>query len=97
VSTKTNNTGGKPPAYVPAILAFTAGLGLTVMAVSLALGAIQGSAANSGAIGLGFAAGLAAFILGFVGWIGIVQPHKHFDDINVPQDTGGHHESAHHE
>ncbi len=97
MSTENNDTQQKLPAYVPALLAFTAGLGLTLMAVALALGAIQGSTADSGAIGLTFAVGLVLFVLGFAGWIGIVQPHKHFDDINIPQDTGHHAESTHHE
>ena len=97
MSTEDRDTQQKLPAYVPVLLAFTAGLGLTIMAVALALGAIQGSNADGDVIGLTFAVGLALFVLGFAGWIGIVQPHKHFDDINVPADTGHHSESSHHE
>jgi hypothetical protein len=74
-------------------LAFTAGLGFVLMAISLGVGVIQGNAADSGSIGLLFAAGVALFIIGLVGWFAVAQPQKHFDDINVPLYTGHHDES----
>ena len=97
MSNDDRQTEQKLPANVPALLAFTSGLGLTIMAVALALGAVQAVNADSSVIGLTFAFGLALFVLGLAGWFGIVQPHKHFDDINVPQDTGHHSEASRHE
>lgn len=97
MSNEDRQTQQKLPAYVPVLLAFTSGLGLTIMAVALAMGAVQAVSADSSVIGLTFAFGLALFVLGLAGWFGIVQPHKHFDDINVPQDTGHHSEASRHE
>jgi hypothetical protein len=76
-------------------LAMLAGLGVVLMMTALAIGVIQGSAADSSAVGLFFAGGLVLFILGAAGWFAVVQPQKHFDDINIPMDTG-HHGEAHH-
>lgn len=79
---------------IPFGLALTSGTGLVLMMIALAVGVVQGDAANGSVIGLTFASGLALLILGLVGWLAVVQPFKHFDDINVPQYTG-HHEEAH--
>ena len=76
-------------------LALVAGLGFILMMAALSLGVIQGSAADSNAIGLLFAAGLSLFILGAVGWFATTRPDRHFDDINVPQYTG--HQEEHHD
>lgn len=78
-------------------LALLAGGGLTVMMVALAAGMIQGDAADSRAIGLGFATGLALLITGIGGWIAVVQPFKNFDDINVPKEIPHPEEHAAHE
>ncbi len=75
-------------------LALVAGLGFILMMIALGVGVIQGDAADGNAIGLLFAASLALFILGAVGWFTTARPDKHFDDINVPQYTG-HHEEHH--
>lgn len=80
-----------PRISAPLGLSFTAGLGFFTMAVALAVGAIQSNDANSSTIGLAFITGLALFILGVGGWLAVVQPFKHFDNINIPQDTGHHH------
>jgi hypothetical protein len=77
-------------------LAMVAGLGLTVMVIALSIGAIEGANADTSAVGLLFAGGLAVLIVGIVGWFAVVQPHKHFDDIEVPM-YGGHHHEEHHE
>lgn len=76
-------------------LALTAGAGLILMILALAFGVVQGEAADGTIIGLTFAAGLALLIVGIGGWVAVVQPFEHFDDINVPQYTG--HHDAHHE
>ncbi len=81
---------------VPFGLALAAGLGLILMILALAFGAVQGSSANSTVIGVTFAGGLALLIAGIIGWLAAVQPFNHFDDINVPQYTG-HHEEHHEE
>jgi hypothetical protein len=80
--------------HTPAVLAVSlvAGLGVILMVTALAVGAIQGAAADSTVIGLVFAAGLALFLLGFGGWIGLAQPHRHFDDINIPAPDEHHHD-----
>jgi hypothetical protein len=82
----------------PAILglAVLAGLGFILMMIALGMGVIGGADADSSAVGLLFAVGLALFILGAVGWFATARPDRHFDDINVPQYTG-HHEGDHHD
>ncbi len=79
---------------VPFGLALTAGAGLILMILALAFGVIQGDAANSTVTGLTFVGGLALLLIGIAGWLAVVQPFEHFDDINVPQYTG-HHEEHH--
>jgi hypothetical protein len=75
-------------------LSFVTGVGLILMVSALGVGVIQGGLADSNAIGLAFIAGAIMFILGLVAWFSVVQPHKKFDDINVPQYTG-HHDEEH--
>lgn len=75
-------------------LAMTAGLGIILMITALALGVIQGAAADANALGLLLVAGLIVFIVGVAGWVAVVQPHRNFDDINVPKDTGHHAHAA---
>lgn len=75
-------------------LAMLGGTGLTVMMVSLSVGVIQGAGADSRAIGLGFALGLALLITGVAGWIAVVRPFTNFDDINIPKDIPHHEEHS---
>ncbi len=78
-------------------LALAAGIGIILMIIALALGAVRGEAADSTAFNLTLIGGILLTILGIGGWLAVVQPFKHFDDINVPQDTGHHgHELAVH-
>ncbi len=77
-------------------LSFIGGAGVTLMILALGFGVVQGADANSQIIGISFIAGVALLILGVAGWLAVVQPYKHFDDINVAQYTGHAHE-AHHE
>jgi hypothetical protein len=65
-------------------LALVAGLGLTLMIIALGIGVVEGNNADGSTIGVLFAAGLALFLSGAVGWFMVVQPQKHFDDITVP-------------
>ena len=76
------------------LLALAAGAGLILMMLALAIGVVQGEAADASSIGLTFAGGLALLALGIAGWLALVQPFKHFDDINEPHFTG-HHDAAH--
>ena len=73
---------------VPFGFSLTAGAGLILMILALAFGVVQGVAANGSVIGLTFVGGLALLIFGIAGWLAVVQPFNHFDDINVPQYTG---------
>lgn len=65
------------------------------MVLALAVGVVQGSAADGNTIGLMFVGGVALFLLGAGGWYGLSQPTRHFDDINVPMDTGHHGHDEH--
>lgn len=76
------------------IVSLVAGLGFILMVLALGIGVMQGGAADTNLIGMMFVAGLLLLILGAASWFSIVQPHKYFDDINVPQFTG-HHEEHH--
>jgi hypothetical protein len=80
-----------------------AGLGIVLMILALAIGVITGNSAdttaaasNSSTITILFIAGLLALIAGAAAWIGVTQPFRNFDDINVPADDVAHgHEEAH--
>jgi hypothetical protein len=93
---KTSENSSKPSTLLIFGLAMVAGLGLVLMMIALGIGVVQGIAADSNAIGLFFVGGLILLILGAGGWIAVVQPQKHFDDISQPMDTG-HHAEAHHD
>jgi hypothetical protein len=77
-------------------LAMTAGIGVIVMMIALAIGVVQGESADSRVIGFMLVAGFTLLACGFIGWLIVVRPVDHFDDINVPKDMGGHgeHETA---
>ncbi|MBI5670437.1 MAG: hypothetical protein HZC41_20790 [Chloroflexi bacterium] len=78
----------------PAVLgtSLVAGLGLILAVTALAVGVIWGSTQFTGLL---LAAGVLLFILGLVGWFGLAQPYKHFDDINVPAPDEHHHDDHH--
>ncbi len=77
-------------------LAMTAGIGLVVMITALAVGVVQGETADSRLVGFTVLTGFTLLLVGIIGWIIVARPFAHFDDINVPKDTGhGHaHEST---
>lgn len=62
------------------------------MVVALGIGVIVPDADNR-FVGLAVLTGLI-FLVGSVGsWLALVQPFKHFDDINIPADDDHHHET----
>ena len=71
-----------------------AGLGMTLMIVALSIGVLQIANADSQTVGMLFAGGLVLFILGVVAWFAVVQPQKHFDDINQPAEDEQHGHSS---
>ncbi len=75
-------------------LAMTGGAGITLAMLALSIGVIDPTA-DSRVIGLAVLAGVLALTSAIVAWFFVVQPHKHFDDINVPQYTGHHHNAEH--
>ncbi len=79
------------------VMSMVAGLGVILIMTALAVGVIQGSAADSTAIGLLFVGGLALFLVGAAFWYGLTQPQRHFDDISVPLDDGHHGHSEPHD
>lgn len=87
-----SNTDDLPPTQ--GWLSMLGGLGLTVIIVGLIIGVVD-PAGNSSAIGLLVLTGFACLLGAILGWIAVGQPHKHFDDINVPQYHGDHHEAHH--
>lgn len=68
-------------------LSMVAGLGVILMITALAVGVIQPDA-NTYVIGMLLVGGLAAFVVGVGGWLGVTRPFTHFDDITKPIDDG---------
>ncbi len=83
--------------HSPAVLGMSmiAGLGVILILLALGIGVVQGSVADSSTIGIAFISGIALFVLGAIGWFGLTQPQKHFDDINQPLDDGSHGHTTH--
>ena len=95
MSTDTNTQNTNPNQSLITWLSMLGGLGITLMVGALAIGSVDASA-SSNAIGLTLLTGLLCLLAAIVAWFGVVQPHKHFDDINVPQYHGHeHHDTAH--
>lgn len=78
--------------HSPAVfgMSLIAGFGIVLILTALSIGVIQGSAADSNGIGIAFLTGLALFVLGAIGWFGLTQPQRHFDDINKPLEDDHH-------
>lgn len=76
-------------------LSLSAGFGLILIIVALAISVVIGETAAylvSGAI----AVGLVLMVIGIGGWLIVVQPWRHFDDINQPLDDGHGHAAEPH-
>ena len=82
--------------HSPAVLGMSmiAGLGLVLIIIALGIGVVQGSAADSNTVAITFVSGIGLFLIGAVGWFGLTQPQRHFDDINQPLDDGSHGHTA---
>jgi len=78
-------------------MSMIAGLGLILILTALAIGVIQGTAADSSAVSVTFVSGIGLFLIGAIGWFGLTQPQRHFDDINQPLDDGSHGHSEPHD
>ena len=85
--------------HSPTVLGMSmiAGLGLILVITALAIGVIQGTAADSNTVAVTFVSGIGLFLIGAVGWFGLTQPQRHFDDINQPLDDGSHGHSEPHD
>lgn len=77
-------------------LSMLGGLGITMMVVAAGIGVVV-SDVDSGLIGLTVLVGAALLVAGIGGWVIAVRPYAHFDDINVPMDTGHHHHDEDHD
>lgn len=75
-------------------LALVGGLGIVIIMVALFIGAIEATSMNTVAFQGTLFLGFALVIIACVAWFGLVQPHKNFDDINVAQYHGHHHEEV---
>jgi len=93
VSTETSETNQVSPALQIG-LSMLGGLGITIMILAGAIGAIAGVDADSAQIGFFLVLGAAMLISAIVAWAAIVRPFENFDDINVPL-YHGHHEEHH--
>jgi hypothetical protein len=83
-----DNTNPKSPINV--MLSIIGGIGLILMSFALGIGVISGANTPMNLFNWMFFGGLFLLIGASIGWFGVSQPHKHFDDINVPQYTGHH-------
>jgi hypothetical protein len=75
-----------------------AGAGVILMILAPAFGVLLDEQADSRVLTLVFTLGLALFICGFGGWMAVVRPFTHFDDINEPlaeAHSHGHHPEGH--
>ncbi|HYO88078.1 MAG TPA: hypothetical protein VER79_05485 [Candidatus Limnocylindrales bacterium] len=75
-------------------LSMSAGLGLILIIIALAASVVAGESVAYGA-SLVITVGLVLMVIGIAGWLILVQPWRHFDDINValPDEHG--HGAAH--
>ncbi len=76
-------------------LSMVGGLGIVLVVVALALGAAAGDNADANAVGIATVLGLLLLLTAIGGWVITVQPHRRFDDINVPVEAEPHHHDEH--
>ncbi|MGJ3238270.1 MAG: hypothetical protein ACFE0Q_06150 [Anaerolineae bacterium] len=77
------------------ILAMVGGLGITMMLVAAGIGVVWENA-DSGLIGLIVLIGAGLLVAAIGGWVIVVRPHEHIDDINQPMYHGHHHDDDDH-
>jgi hypothetical protein len=73
-------------------LSLTAGIGLVLMMGALMVGAVAAEQAGS-EVWFAFVIGLTLLLVGLIGWLVVVQPFAHFDDIDQPME--GEHSHGH--
>ena len=78
--------------HIVITLAMVGGLGFTLIVLALGIGVVQGEVANNQIINGLFFGGILLMIASTIAWTSIVQPHRHFDDINQPLELDTHHE-----
>lgn|GEM_PF-1049351 len=71
-------------------LSFGAGTGLLLVFITLGV-AVVAPPEDSAIVGLLVLAGLLIFGAAVAAWFFAVQPHRHFDDINMPLPPEDHH------
>ncbi|MCA9912506.1 MAG: hypothetical protein KC496_04140 [Anaerolineae bacterium] len=77
-------------------LSMLGGSGIVLMVIAAGIGVVVADV-DSGLVGLIVLIGAALLVAGIGGWVIAVRPYEHFDDINVPMDTGHHHHEEEHD
>lgn len=72
--------------------AFVLGIGFALIVTGLGAGAAMDGQIPTATVKLMLYAGLLIFVIGFGLWLGLGRPMDRFDDINIPADTGEHHD-----
>ena len=72
-------------------LSMLGGAGIVAITVALGIGVILPDV-NGQLVGLVVTAGFGMLVMAIAGWALATQPFKNFDDINVPQYHGHHHD-----
>lgn len=91
---QTNETPETSTEISPALsttFAMIGGGGIIIIIIALGIGVIN-LEADGTALAMLIFVGLALLVFGVGAWTVAVQPYKNFDDINVPQYHGHHHE-----
>lgn len=70
-------------------LSYIGGIGLVTIFITLGI-AVVAPPENPNIVGIFVLGGLLLLISAIVGWFMVVQPQKHFDDINVPLEEEHH-------
>lgn len=70
-------------------LSFAGGIGLLTIFITLGI-AVVTPPEDPRIVGLFVLAGALILVAAILGWFFVVQPHKHFDDINEPLEAEHH-------
>lgn len=93
---ETQETKKQASKGVLTLLAMIGGLGISMMVLAAGIGVVLPDA-DSALAGLVTLVGVGLLVTAVGGWVIAVQPHKHFDDIDIPlPDEHHHHEEEKH-